>query len=91
MGADGILQNPQSHGTVTLGSSNPLDHPIIDPKFLSHPFDRKVMIDGIRQTLQLLRAPVYAANTIDFIGPPSDASDEAVWEHAKKFLEARGI
>lgn len=85
IGAACILQNPQSHGTVTLASSNPLEHPIIDPKFLSHPFDRKVMIDGIRQTLCLLRAPVFANMTVDTIGPASDASDEIIWQHAKKF------
>lgn len=86
VGAACILQNPQSYGTVTLASSNPLDHPIIDPRFLSHPFDREVMIDGIRQALRLLRAPVYAADTVDVVGPDPDASDEVVWEHAKKFF-----
>lgn len=86
VGAACILQNPQSYGTVTLASSNPVDHPIIDPRFLSHPFDREVMIDGIRQALRLLRAPVYAADTVDVVGPDPDASDEVVWEHAKKFF-----
>jgi choline dehydrogenase-like flavoprotein len=86
VGAACILENPQSHGTVKLASSNPIDHPIIDPKFLSHPFDRKVMIDGIRQTLRLLRAPVYAENTVDVIGPDPDAPEEVIWEHVKKFF-----
>lgn len=86
VGAACILQNPQSHGTVTLASSNPLDHPVIDPNFLSHPFDRRVMIDGIRQTLRLLQAPVYAAQTVDVVGPDFDASDAVVWAHAKKYF-----
>jgi choline dehydrogenase-like flavoprotein len=84
VGAICILDNAQSHGTVTLKSTNPNDAPIIDPKFATHPFDRKVLIDGIRQTTRLLRAPVYAKNTIEVLGPDPEAADEAIWEHIRK-------
>jgi hypothetical protein len=56
----------------------PLDHPIVDPKFLSHSFDRKIIIDGLRQTLRLLQAPVYAKNTVEILGPDLDAEDELI-------------
>jgi len=84
VGAICILGNAQSSGTVTLASTNPLEHPVIDPKFLSHPFDRKVMIDGLRQTLRLLKAPVYARNTIKVLGPDPDATDEVIWDHVRR-------
>lgn len=70
--------NPQSRGTITLQSSDPLEKPLIDPKFLEHPYDRRVIIDGVRQTMRMLAAPVFAARTIDKIGPKDD-SDEAIW------------
>jgi len=70
--------NPQSRGTVTLHSSNPVDPPIIDPKFLTNPFDRRVIIDGLRQTMEMLSAPVFAATTLEKVGP-KDSSDEEIW------------
>lgn len=31
------LQHPFSHGSITINSSNPLDYPVIDPAYLTHP------------------------------------------------------
>jgi choline dehydrogenase-like flavoprotein len=73
-----LIMNPQSRGTVTLRSSDPTAAPIIDPKFLSHPFDRRVMIEGLRETRRILSAPVFAANTVEKLGPEDD-SDDAIW------------
>ena len=84
VGAICILDNAQSQGSVTLKSTNPDDAPIIQPNFVTHPFDRKVLIDGIRQTTRLLQAPVYARNTIERLGPAADATDEVIWEHVRK-------
>jgi choline dehydrogenase-like flavoprotein len=83
VGAICILDNAQSHGTITLKSSDPTDAPIIDPRFVTHPFDRKVLIGGIRQTLRLLQAPVYAKNTVEVVGPDSEAADGVIWEHIR--------
>lgn len=79
--------NPQSRGTVTLRSSNPTDTPIIDPRFLTHPFDRRVLIEGIRETMRIMSAPVYASRTIQKLGPQDD-SDETIWEHVKSNLRS---
>jgi len=76
--------NPQSRGTVTLRSSNPADPPIIDPKFLTNPFDRRVIIEGVRKTMKMLSAPVFAATTLEIIGPEND-SDEAIWVSVNGF------
>lgn len=69
--------NPQSRGTVTLRSPDPSDAPLIDPRFLTHPYDQRVVIEGTRQTLRLLSAPVYAKDTVKTVGPEND-SDEAI-------------
>jgi choline dehydrogenase len=42
----GLVQ-PRSRGTVKLRSSNPSDAPIVDPRFLSHPDDVKILMQGI--------------------------------------------
>ncbi len=41
-----ILLRPKSRGRVSLRSSNPNDQPKIEPNYLSHPDDIKVLIEG---------------------------------------------
>lgn len=40
------LMRPESVGTIRLASSNPDDHPLIDPKLYDVPTDIERMIDG---------------------------------------------
>lgn len=46
---------PQSRGSVRLASSNPFDKPLIDPNYLSHPEDRKCLLEGVKRTQQILK------------------------------------
>lgn len=39
----GVLEHPFSRGTVHINSSNATDYPIIDPNYLSHPADIKIL------------------------------------------------
>lgn len=70
--------NPQSKGSVRLRSKDPSAAPQIDPNFLSHAFDRRVLIEGMKVTKSLLSAPVYAGKTVQTY-MPADDSDEAIW------------
>jgi choline dehydrogenase-like flavoprotein len=81
-----LVFNPQSRGTVTLRSSDPSTKPVVDPRFLTHPFDRRVIIDGVRETMRMLSAPVYAAHTVQKLGPKDD-SDEAIWVSFMRSIE----
>mgnify|MGYP003637056317 CR=1 FL=1 len=47
---------PKSRGTITLGSADPAQPAVIDPQYLTHPDDQKVMIDGIRQGRAILQS-----------------------------------
>ncbi|KAG9248606.1 hypothetical protein BJ878DRAFT_487543 [Calycina marina] len=87
LGAICLIMNPQSRGTVTLNSSNPADPPIIDPKFLTNAFDRKVIIEGTRATMKMLSVPVFSETTVERVFPKND-SNEAIWEHVKKNLRS---
>lgn len=71
--------NPLSHGTVTLRSSNPSDSPIIDPNLFSHPFDRRVAIEGMKTLMKLFQAPALAPSAIKVVAGPKSNSDEDVW------------
>ena len=72
------VMSPQSSGTVTLRSSNSLDAPKIDPMFFSHPFDRRVLIEGMKMVLDLLEATPMKACTIQKINWPADRSDQGI-------------
>lgn len=81
-----IITNPQSRGTVTLRSNNPLDSPLIDPNFLSHPFDRKAITEAMREMLRYFQAPIFASRTVERVSWPKDDSDAAIFEQTKRNL-----
>jgi choline dehydrogenase-like flavoprotein len=42
------LMRPASHGSITLRSSDPADHPAIEPNYLSELQDRHDLLEGVR-------------------------------------------
>jgi choline dehydrogenase-like flavoprotein len=48
------LLRPKSRGTVKLQSADPHDDPLIDPKFLSHPDDMKVLVAGYKKMMAIM-------------------------------------
>ena len=68
---------PGNHGTgeMKLLSLNPSDHPVIDPKFLPHPFDKRVAIESVRETLELLGKSLMAKSTVRLAAGPSENTD----------------
>ncbi|XP_042237849.1 glucose dehydrogenase [FAD, quinone]-like isoform X2 [Homarus americanus] len=48
-----FLLRPKSRGAVFLRSRNPLDLPIIDPNYLSHPDDLHALVNGIKVLMAL--------------------------------------
>jgi choline dehydrogenase-like flavoprotein len=51
------LLRPQSRGTVTLRSADPLAPPRIDPAFLAEEDDAARLAQGVQRTLDILRQP----------------------------------
>lgn len=81
-----LIMNPQSRGVVSLQSSDPLAPPMIDPRFLSHPFDRKAIIEAMREMLRYFQAPIFKDRTIRRIDWPEDDSDEGILDQVKQNL-----
>ena len=65
-------------GEVRLRSSDPKDHPIIDPKYLSGPFERRAAIEAVRQTLAMLNTPPLSSNRIRYTTAPKGDTDEEI-------------
>lgn len=70
--------NFAARGSVTLKSTDPKDPPVIDPKFLAEPFDRRVAIEAVRETLKFLDMPQLAKDQVRLAAGPENQSDEAI-------------
>nr|XP_039258919.1 oxygen-dependent choline dehydrogenase-like [Styela clava] len=53
------LLHPKSTGTVRLNTSNPLQHPLIDPRYLSHEDDVKIYTEGLKVIEKLLDSDTF--------------------------------
>lgn len=54
-----VLLRPKSKGFLRLRSRNPYHHPIIDPKYFTHPDDIMTMVDGMRIAIKVGHSPAY--------------------------------
>ncbi|MEV1044020.1 GMC family oxidoreductase N-terminal domain-containing protein [Streptomyces sp. NPDC049916] len=66
---------PRSRGTVRLASTDPVDPPLVDPRYYEDPADLELVVGGLRRALDICGSPVMDA----FIGSPSfpPATDDA--------------
>lgn len=80
---------PKSRGMLTLQSSHPSDHPLIEPNYLTHPDDIAVLVDGIRLAQKLV-----ASKSFDDVRGPAmlpedgDNSDAALIEFIREHAES---
>ncbi|KAJ6474436.1 GMC oxidoreductase [Mycena vitilis] len=70
-----IALNPASQGTITLASSNILDHPVIDPRYFSDARDLTVLVKAARLALRIARTePLLGALDL-----PKDSQDQSTF------------
>ena len=72
-----FLYNEQSRGEARLQSSDPKVPLLFDPRFLSHPFDRRLCIEALRRLVEFARSPGFAEHTVaDSLVPAGDSDDD---------------
>nr|XP_037289995.1 alcohol dehydrogenase [acceptor]-like [Rhipicephalus microplus] len=49
-----VMNRPKSRGYIKLRTTNPLDKPIIDPQYLTHPRDVEVAVEGVKIARRLM-------------------------------------
>jgi len=49
-----VLLHPQTRGVVRLRSSDPNEHPYIEPNYLAHPDDIKILVEGMNRYMMLI-------------------------------------
>lgn len=80
--------NPQGSGTVTLASADPEDAAIINPRTLSHPFDRRVLVDGIIDAVEIFKGTdIYKEGFEGWLNGPESLDKEAV----EKFVREQAL
>jgi choline dehydrogenase len=78
---------PLSRGFVGLRSAHPTDTPVIDPQYLSHEEDRKIMIAGGKKALEVLEANAFSELRIRNHIPSVCSSDEDWLRHIEQSAE----
>ncbi|EQL30526.1 hypothetical protein BDFG_07010 [Blastomyces dermatitidis ATCC 26199] len=74
------LMNMQSKGEVTLKSANATNHPVIDPNYMSHPFDRKMLTLAIRETMKFFESGAILQEFKAYVLALRSQSDEDIHE-----------
>ncbi|XP_026675090.1 glucose dehydrogenase [FAD, quinone]-like [Ceratina calcarata] len=54
-----IMQNPRSVGRLTLKSKDPLDPPIMQPNFFTHPADVEIILEGIKHAINISKTEPF--------------------------------
>lgn len=78
---------PHSRGHIGLWSANPQEPPMIDPRYLSHDEDKRVMIAGGRKALEVLEANAFDTLRIRTHIPSLRSSDEKWLQHIRQSAE----
>ena len=81
-----IGMNPQSRGAVTLRSSNPDDPPLIDFAYLSHSYDKRVIVAAVRQLLQYINQSPLAEELKEITFGPKTEDEEDILVRLPIFL-----
>jgi choline dehydrogenase len=82
------LIRPQSTGSISLRSSNPLDAPRICANYFSEPADLDAVVEGIKVTRAIGRSPALAKYRGRELHPGDDVqSDAGFRDYARKIAE----
>ena len=72
------VMHPFSRGTCHIKSANPFEAPSIDPRWLSNPIDKQILIEALRFNRQILATPPMALLQPAQFVPPIDADEAAL-------------
>ncbi|KAJ3941004.1 uncharacterized protein N0V96_008880 [Colletotrichum fioriniae] len=70
--------NSVSRGTIKLASADPKDAPLIDPKYLSNPFDLVNLREALREGMNLLKTSTMKDHFVRPIFAPKSDSDKDI-------------
>ncbi|KAM0431478.1 hypothetical protein ACHAPT_005456 [Fusarium lateritium] len=82
-----FVHNSQGVGNVQLASADPAKPLIFNPSFVSHPYDKRVIIESTKEVMKVSRSPEFQKDAhptqAEFDVPASD-SDEDILDFWRK-------
>lgn len=75
-----ILQHPFSRGNVHINSSDPMELPAVDPKYLTSPFDVAALVQGVQFANKLVSTEPLASLITTRIDPATNFTSGAHFE-----------
>lgn len=54
-----MLLRPNSRGEIKLKSTDPYDHPLLYPNYLTDPQDIKVLVEGVKFAIKLSETEAF--------------------------------
>ncbi len=76
---------PRSRGVLRLHSADPLDRPLIDPRYLSDPVDLDLTVKGLRKAIEICAAaPFLGVGSRQIFPAPEDRSDDALISYIRR-------
>ncbi|KAI9780262.1 MAG: hypothetical protein M1839_006822 [Geoglossum umbratile] len=77
------IMHPFSRGIVEIGSSDPFEDPIIDPRYGSNPIDLQILVEALKFNRKILATPpMMELKPAQFV-PPISADDSALMQTIK--------
>jgi len=76
----GLIMNvcrPKSRGEVRLNSADPLDRPVIDPRYLTDPDDLNVSVEGVKACLEIGKSSSFGKIGARHANSDLNVQDEA--------------
>ena len=71
---------PQSLGRVTLRSADPFDAPLIDPRYLTHPADMALQLEGLKMARRIANQEPLRSLIAQELSPGPEATTDAALE-----------
>ncbi|MDD3765315.1 MAG: choline dehydrogenase [Nevskiales bacterium] len=79
---------PKSRGYIGLKSADPLADPLIQPNYLEHPDDRRVLVESVKLVRKIFAAPAFASSNGGETEPGAAAqTDEQIMADIRKRAE----
>jgi len=77
---------PRSIGSVKLRSANPGDEPLVDPNYLSDPYDRAMALKSVRIIREVLaQSEIAKFIKVERLPGPSAKSDEEIMSYIRQY------
>lgn len=75
---------PKSRGRIALRSADPLDTPLIDPRYMTHPYDLALQIEGFKAARDIAaREPLKSLIAAELAPGPPATGDAALEQHVR--------